>query len=123
MAEEQQLVEDESLSKLAWGYVGVGVLWIALVLTGITFERLGLTTTLFSGVLPGEVGILRQANAEHEQKLKSLTDQNNKLSEKVDTLTRQKELADNRVEDLRARVDALQAAATPAQEDAAAPDA
>ena len=123
MAEEQQLVEDESLSKLAWGYVGVGVLWIALVLTGITFERLGLTTTLFSGVLPGEVGILRQANTEHEQKLKSLTDQNNKLSEKVDTLTRQKELADNRVEDLRARVDALQAAATPAQEDAAAPDA
>ena len=98
--QEQQGVEDESLAKLAWGYVGVGVLWLALVLTGIAFERLGLTTTLFSGVLPGEVGSLRVQNAEYELNLKTVTQDRDVLSRRADTFKRQLEQAENRAADL-----------------------
>jgi hypothetical protein len=51
--------EEQSLEKVVWGYVGTGVLWISLVLTGLAFERLGLSSNIFSGILPGEVGALR----------------------------------------------------------------
>jgi hypothetical protein len=51
--------EDVPMEKVVWGYVGTGVLWIALLLTGIALERLGLTSGILSGVLPGEVGTLR----------------------------------------------------------------
>ena len=45
MAEEQQVAEEKSLGKLAWGYVGVGVLWVCPApVAGIAFERLGLTS-------------------------------------------------------------------------------
>ena len=119
---EQQGVEDESLAKLAWGYVGVGVLWLALVLTGIAFERLGLTTTLFSGVLPGEVGSLRVQNAEYELNLKTVTQDRDVLSRRADTFKRQLEQAENRAADLQTQLDQLEAAAPPA-EAMAAPDA
>ena len=52
-------VEDNSVEKAVWGYVGTGVLWISLLLTGIAVERLGLTSNILSGVLPGEIGTLR----------------------------------------------------------------
>ena len=120
--EEQQGVEDESLTKLAWGYVGVGVLWLALVLTGIAFERLGLTTTLFSGVLPGEVGSLRLQNAEYEVNLKTVTQERDVLSRRADTFRRQVEQAENKAAELQTQLDQLEAAA-PAAEATAAPDA
>ena len=120
--EEQQGVEDESLAKLAWGYVGVGVLWFALVLTGIAFERLGLTTTLFSGVLPGEVGSLRLQNAEYEVNLKTVTQERDVLSRRADTFRRQVEQAENKAAELQTQLDQLEAAA-PAAEAMAAPDA
>jgi hypothetical protein len=113
-AEEQQGVEDESLAKLAWGYVGVGVLWLALVLAGIAFERLGLTSTLFSGVLPGEVGSLRLQNAEYELNLKTVTQERDVLSRRTDTFRRQVEQAENRVAELQTRLDQLTATAPPA---------
>jgi hypothetical protein len=120
--QEQQGVEDESLAKLAWGYVGVGVLWLALVLTGIAFERLGLTTTLFSGVLPGEVGSLRLQNAEYEVNLKTVTQERDVLSRRADTFRRQVEQAENKAAELQTQLDQLEAAA-PAAEATAAPDA
>ena len=52
-------VEDNSVEKAVWGYVGTTVLWIGLLLTGIAVERLGLTSHILSGVLPGEIGTLR----------------------------------------------------------------
>ncbi len=51
--------EDNSVEKAIWGYIGTGVLWISLLLTGIAFERLGISSNIFSGILPGEVGTLR----------------------------------------------------------------
>lgn len=51
--------EEQPLEKVVWGYVGAGVLWISLILTGLAVERLGLTSNMLSGVLPGEVGTLR----------------------------------------------------------------
>lgn len=113
MAEEHQVAEDESLAKLAWGYVGVGVLWLALILSGIAFERLGLTSPLFSGILPGEVGSLRQQNAEFDQNLKSVTQERDVLSRRADTFKRQLEQAENKVADLQAQLDQLKAAAPP----------
>lgn len=52
--------EEQPLEKVIWGYVGTGVLWISLLLTGLAVERLGLTSSILTGVLPGEVGTLRQ---------------------------------------------------------------
>jgi len=52
--------EEQSLEKTIWGYVGTGVLWISLVLTGLAFERLGLSSNILSGILPGESGALRE---------------------------------------------------------------
>jgi hypothetical protein len=51
--------EDTSVEKAVWSYVGTGVLWVSLLLTGIAFERLGLTSNMLTGILPGEVGTLR----------------------------------------------------------------
>ena len=51
--------EDVPMEKVVWGYVGTAVLWISLLLTGIAVERLGLTSGILSGVLPGEIGTLR----------------------------------------------------------------
>ena len=53
------VTEDNSVEKAVWGYVGTAVLWIGLLLTGIAVERLGLTSHILSGVLPGEIGTLR----------------------------------------------------------------
>jgi hypothetical protein len=51
--------EDNSVEKAVWGYVGTGVLWISLLLTGIAFERLGISSNVLSGILPGEVATFR----------------------------------------------------------------
>lgn len=56
--------EDNSVEKAVWGYVGTAVLWISLLLTGIALERLGLSSGILSGILPGEVGTLRNQVAD-----------------------------------------------------------
>jgi len=61
--------EEQSLEKAVWGYVGTGVLWISLVLTGLAFERLGLSSNILSGILPGEVGALRAQVTEYSRDL------------------------------------------------------
>ena len=120
MEEEQQVAEEESLGKLAWGYVGVGVLWVSLLLAGIAFERLGLTSSLFSGVLPGEVGSLREQNTEFDENLKSVTQERDVLSRRSDTFQRQLEQEKNKVADLKKELDALQPASAPAAAEATA---
>ncbi|MEW6298257.1 MAG: hypothetical protein AB1671_11010 [Thermodesulfobacteriota bacterium] len=72
MADTAKQPDDKALEKAVWHYVGVGVLWIALVLSGIALERLGLTSGLLAGVLPGEVGGLRAQVAECENNLRSV---------------------------------------------------
>lgn len=80
MTEEKQLAAGDELSKAVWHYVGVGVLWLSLVLSGIALERLGLTSDYFTGVLPGEVGGLRAKNEELETNLRKVMDENQRLS-------------------------------------------
>jgi hypothetical protein len=113
MAEEQQVAEEESLGKLAWGYVGVGVLWLSLVISGIALERLGLTSSVLTSVLPGEVGELRQQNTEFDANLKSVTQERDVLSRRADTFQRQLEQERNKVADLKKERDEPKSAATP----------
>lgn len=70
MAEVSRAGEDKTIEKAVWHYVGVGVLWIALFLTGMAFERLGLTSNIFTGVFPGETGNLRKQLTECNSALK-----------------------------------------------------
>ena len=76
----EKVTEGEEISKAIWHYVGVGVLWISLILTGLAFERLGLTSEYLTGVIPGEVGGLRTKNAEQETNIRKLKDDNQRLS-------------------------------------------
>ena len=76
---KQVTTEGEELSKAVWHYIGVGVLWLSLILTGLALERLGLTSGYFTGVLPGEVGSLRAKNAEYETNLRKVMDENQRI--------------------------------------------
>ena len=80
MAEVKQVIEGDEISKAVWHYVGVAVLWISLILTGLALERLGLTSHYFTGVIPGEVGGLRTKNAEYETNLRKVMDENQRLN-------------------------------------------
>jgi hypothetical protein len=79
MTADTQHAADEALSKAVWHYVGVGILWLSLILAGLILERLGLTSNYLTGVLPGEVGSLRAKNAEYETNLRKLMDENQRL--------------------------------------------
>lgn len=88
--------EEQSIEKAVWGYVGTGVLWISLLLTGIAFERLGLSANILTGVLPGETGTLRAQVAELTRDLGAVKNERdaNKLTEnalrvEIDKLKRQ----------------------------------
>ncbi len=88
--------EEQPLEKVVWGYVGAGVLWISLILTGLAVERLGLTSNMLSGVLPGEVGTLREQVTTCSRDLGSIKNERdtNKLTEgalrnEIDKLKRQ----------------------------------
>ncbi len=73
MAEVEHVGGEQSLEKAVWHIVGVGVMWLSLFLSGMACERLGLTSFLFSGILPGETGSLRTKLAECDSNLKSTT--------------------------------------------------
>ena len=59
MAAEETERPAGSVEKTIWGYTGKVVLWLALILSGLALERLGLTSDILSGALPGEVQTLR----------------------------------------------------------------
>ena len=75
--------EEQPLEKVVWGYVGTGVLWISLLLAGIALERLGLSSNILSGVLPGETGTLRAQVTELTRDLGAMKNERdtNKLTE------------------------------------------
>jgi hypothetical protein len=75
----EKVREGEEVSKAVWGYVGVGVLWLALILTGLALERLGLTSDYMTGILPGEVSTLRARNEELDKQLRSVRDENQRV--------------------------------------------
>lgn len=79
MAEVKQVSEGEEISKAVWHSVGVGILWISLILTGVAIERLGLTSDYLTSVIPGEVGGLRAKNAEYETNQRKVMDENQRL--------------------------------------------
>jgi len=90
MAEEiNQGVEDKTVEKAVWHYVGVTVLWTSLFLTGMAFERLGLTSSLFSGIFPGEVGSLRAQATECDSNLGKVKLERDLLKRQEDTLRMQ----------------------------------
>lgn len=69
MAAEGTERPEGSVEKTIWGYMGKAVLWIALILSGLALERLGLTSDILSGALPGEVQTLRADIDETTQKV------------------------------------------------------
>jgi hypothetical protein len=75
----EKVIQGEELSKAIWGYVGTGVLWISLFLTGLAVERLGLTSDYLTGILPGEVGTLREKNEELDKQLRAVKDENQRV--------------------------------------------
>jgi hypothetical protein len=88
--------EEQPLEKVIWGYVGTGVLWISLVLAGLAVERLGISSNILSGILPGESGALRAQLTECTRDLGIVKNErdSNKLTEgalrvEVDKLKKQ----------------------------------
>ena len=79
MAEEKQLSADEQLKKATWGYIGVGTLWLSLILSGVAVERLGLSTGILTGLLPGEVNTLRDDNSALNEQVRTLKDKSQRL--------------------------------------------
>ena len=73
MAEVEHVAEEQSLEKAVWHYVGVAVVWLALFLSGMACERLGLTSFFLTGVLPGETGSLRSKLTECQDNLTATT--------------------------------------------------
>src|SRR5262245_31645205 len=67
--------EEQTIEKAVWHYVGVAVLWLSLLATGIAVERLGLTTRILSGIVPGEVGSLRNEVTECKRNLGTVDSQ------------------------------------------------
>ena len=76
---EEQLSAEEALKKATWGYVGGGVLWLSLILSGIALERLSLSDGFLTGLLPGEVHALRADNAALDKQVRELKDANRRL--------------------------------------------
>ena len=49
---EEQLSAEEELKKATWGYIGVSVLWLSLIISGMALERLDLTSGYLTSLLP-----------------------------------------------------------------------
>jgi len=64
--------EDSSVEKAVWSYVGTGLFWVLLLLSGIIIERLGLSSNILSGIVPGEIGTLRAQVSEQARDLGTL---------------------------------------------------
>ena len=77
---------DTTIERAVWHYVGVGVLWLSLFFTGVALERLGLTTWMLSGILPGEVGSLRAQATERERNFGTVKLERDILKRQEDTL-------------------------------------
>ena len=76
---EEQLSAEEELKKATWGYIGVGVLWLSLITSGIALERLDLTSGYLTSLLPGAVNTLRAENASLNEQVRELKDAKQRL--------------------------------------------
>jgi hypothetical protein len=76
---ENKVTESEELSKAIWHYVGVGVLWLSLLFSGLALERLGLTSNLLTSIVPSEVGELKKTNTEFQDNQRKIMDENQRL--------------------------------------------
>ena len=76
---DEQLSAEEELKKATWGYIGVGVLWLSLIVSGMALERLDLTSDILTGILPGAVSTLRADNAALDGQVRVLKDANQRL--------------------------------------------
>ncbi len=113
--ETEQVAEDSSLSKAVWHYLGIGILWLSLFVTGVAFERLGLTTSTLAGLLPGEVNSLRTQVAELEDSTKELAHHRDRAEKTKNTLEVEVSKLKRIQRELDAEIDSLkatQAAAT-----------
>jgi hypothetical protein len=88
-SETNQLSDDKTIEKAVWHYVGVGVLWTSLFLTGMAFERLGLTSSILAGILPGETGSLRTQATECQRNFAQMKSERDLLKKQEDTLQAQ----------------------------------
>ncbi len=86
MVQKKEMTPEEILRQQTWRYLGIGALWLALILSGIAFERIGLTTGILSSILPGEVTALRRQLKEEETSLAALTKEREELREQLEQL-------------------------------------
>jgi hypothetical protein len=110
-SESEQAVEDSSLSKAVWHYLGIGVLWLSLFITGVAFERLGLTTSFMTGLLPGEVNDLRTQVEELDGTNKDLTHDRDRAVKTRNTLEIEISKLKRIEQELDAEIDELKTAA------------
>jgi len=75
---------DEVRQKIIWGYVAKVTLWVSLLISGLALERLGLTSSLLSGVVPGEVQTLRADIAETSKAVLTLREERHVLRTRAD---------------------------------------
>jgi hypothetical protein len=78
--------DDKTIEKAIWHYVGIGVLWISLLLSGMALERLGLTSGILAGILPGETGSLRAQATECQRNFDQMKADRDLLKRQEDTL-------------------------------------
>lgn len=60
-------------------YVRTIGLWLLLIVAGLALERLGITSTYLTSLIPSEVGQLRAATAEHAEQQQRVMDENQRL--------------------------------------------
>ena len=111
-SDTEQTGGDSNLSKAVWHYISVSVLWIGLALTGVAFERLGLTTPYLTGILPGEVNSLKTQVAELEGANKDITHARDRAAKTRNTLEVEVNKLKRVQRELEAEIDGLKA--TPA---------
>ena len=109
-SDTEQTGGDSSLSKAVWHYISVGVLWVGLILTGLAFERLGLTTSYLTGLLPGEVNTLKAQLGEYESMNQNLTHERDQAVKTSDTRALELSKLRREIRELEAEIDALKAA-------------
>ncbi|MCY4387757.1 MAG: hypothetical protein OXC18_11700 [Desulfurellaceae bacterium] len=108
-SDTEQTGGDSGLSKAVWHYISVGVLWLGLILTGLAFERLGLTTSYLTGILPGEVNSLRTQVAELEGNNQELTHDRDRAAKTRNTLEVEVNKLKRLQRELEAEIDELKA--------------
>jgi hypothetical protein len=60
-------------------YIRSAGLWLLLLFAGLAFERLGITSTYLTSLIPSEVGQLRAAIVEQTEKQQRVMDENQRL--------------------------------------------